>query len=143
MSVPGGVVGAGLSPHVSSRTTVRASTKVSQAPAGPEAEPVRVAGGRIRARTPTTWLSSGPGGVWSLGIAELQRAQGSVGFSMGMRWVQIPTLPPVLPVCDPFLALGLETLESLWMVLGIHLDPGNPCRCFGVPSPLYCLSAHS
>ena len=41
MSVPDGMEGAGLSLHVSSRTTVRASTKVSRMPAGPDVEPVQ------------------------------------------------------------------------------------------------------
>lgn len=41
MSVPDVMEGAGLSLHVSSRTTVRASTKVSRMPAGPDMEPVQ------------------------------------------------------------------------------------------------------
>lgn len=93
--------------HVSSRTTVRASTKVSRTPAGPEAEPVSAAGSKVRACRATVVLADGHGGVWSLGTAELQTPANSLNFSIGRHWVQIPALPPVPHNCvSPVLCPG-------------------------------------
>lgn len=100
-------MGTGLALHVSSRTTVRASTRVSRTPAGPEAEPVWAAGagsepGELRAH----FLAGEAGCGARDGRAPVPPAK-SLKLSIGTHWASIPALPLVPPNWHgPFFALG-------------------------------------
>lgn len=106
--------------HVSSRTTVRASTRVSRTPAGPDAEPVR---GQRQGRGPApplsgAWAGGGPWGPRSSGGPQTRvctSALGRAGFQPQ------PCRRPQLTARDPLPVPGL--LGGGWAPWG----PPGPC----------------